>query len=201
MQESLILFSCPLQDRDTSPPSCSATRLQSNCPAVCNGSSWSVSLAVSDNGRSGLAALQLQKGEGTLTLFHSPPPTEHDSGEAQPGHERQHVHQNKTADEGRHQHHQHHHRARLERGEPPLNVSEWALDSSQPLWVRYMSSCCSAQAEILVWDTAGNMRRCRLTSGQQKKPRYKSTDTSGTTQPALTGVISLFLGLLWSPLT
>ncbi|KAM6933742.1 von Willebrand factor A domain-containing protein 7 [Xenentodon cancila] len=189
-------------DHDTSPPSCSTARLQSDCPAVCNGSSWSVSLVVSDNGRSGLAALQLQKGEGTLTLLHSPPPSEHDSGEAQPGHEQQHVNQNKTTDEEHHQHHHHHHhhRARLEKGDPPLNVSKLALGSSEPLWGMYTSSCCSTQAEILVWDTAGNMRRCHLTSGQQKKPRDRSPETSGTTQPALTCVIVLFLVLLWSTL-
>ncbi|XP_061576207.1 von Willebrand factor A domain-containing protein 7 isoform X2 [Cololabis saira] len=177
-------------DGDTSPPSCSAARLQSDCPAACDGSSWSVSLVVSDNGRSGLAALQLHQGEGTLSLLHSPPP----------GHEQPHAHQNKTSDEDHRQHHHHHHRARLQRGDPPLNVSELVLGSSEPLWGMYTSSCCSTQAEILVWDAAGNMRRCHLTSGQQKKPRDRSSATSGAPQPALTSVIFLILAPLWSTL-
>ncbi|XP_037630971.1 von Willebrand factor A domain-containing protein 7 [Sebastes umbrosus] len=170
-------------DSDTSPPSCSAARLQSNCSSICIESSWSVSLVVSDRGRSGLAALQLQKGEGILTLFHSPPPTNDSMEEASGGH---------------HHHHHHHHKARLEKGEAPLNVSDWV--PSQPLWVSYMSSCCSAQAELLVWDTAGNMKRCHLTSGQQRQLRDRSTETSGAGQITLTGVFLLLLGLLSSSL-
>ncbi|XP_070762602.1 von Willebrand factor A domain-containing protein 7 [Enoplosus armatus] len=175
-------------DPDTSPPSCSTARVQSTCPSICNESHWSVSLVVSDRGRSGLAALQLQKGEGTLNLFHSSPPTEDSLGEAQLGLDQQQAHRDKTTG-GSH----HHHKARLEKGDPPLNISEWALGSSQPLWVRYTSSCCSGQAELLVWDTAGNMKRCHLTSGQQRQPRDRSIDT-------LTGVFFLSLGLLWSSL-
>ncbi|XP_041849823.1 von Willebrand factor A domain-containing protein 7 isoform X2 [Melanotaenia boesemani] len=181
-------------DPDTSPPSCSAARIVSDCPAICNESSWSVSVVLSDNGRSGLAALQLQKGEGVLTLFHSPPLPKHSFEEVQPGPEQQQVHKNKTTI-GHHQHHHHH--AQLRTGEPPFNVSQWALGSSQPLWVRYTSSCCSSQAEMLVWDTAGNMKRCHMTSGQQWKQRETSTEASGTEQTTLTGFIFI-LGLLGS---
>ncbi|XP_044057175.1 von Willebrand factor A domain-containing protein 7 isoform X2 [Siniperca chuatsi] len=184
-------------DPDTFPPSCSAAQVHSTCPSICNESSWSVSLALSDRGRSGLAALQLQKGEGILTLFHSPPPTEDSLGEVQPGSDQQQAHRDKTTRSG---HHHHHQKARLEKGDPPLNVSEWVLSSSQPLWVRYTSSCCSAQAELLVWDTAGNMKRCHLTSGQQRQPRDKSTETSGAEQITLTGIFFFSLGLLWSSL-
>ncbi|XP_033486681.1 von Willebrand factor A domain-containing protein 7 [Epinephelus lanceolatus] len=173
-------------DPDTSPPSCSAARVQSTCPPICNKSTWSVSLVVSDRG-SGLAALQLQKGEGIMTLFHSPMPTEDSLGEA---------HRDKTTSGGHHHHH-HQHNARLEKGDPPLNVSEWVSGSSQPLWVRYTSSCCSAQAELLVWDTAGNMKRCHLTSGQQRQLRDRSTETSGAGRITLTDVFYLLLGLLW----
>ncbi|XP_054454261.1 von Willebrand factor A domain-containing protein 7 [Anoplopoma fimbria] len=184
-------------DPDTSPPSCSAARVQSTCPSICNESNWSVSLVVSDRGRSGLAALQLQSGEGNLTLFHNPPPTEDNLGEDQPGQDRQQAHRDKTTSGGHHhQHHHHQHpKARLEKGDPPLNVSEWAPGSSQPLWVKYESSCCSAQAELLVWDTAGNMKRCHLTSGQQRQLKDRSTETSGAGQITLTA--ALFLGLLW----
>ncbi|XP_074497549.1 von Willebrand factor A domain-containing protein 7 [Sebastes fasciatus] len=171
-------------DSDTSPPSCSAARLQSNCSSICIESSWSVSLVVSDRGRSGLAALQLQKGEGILTLFHSPPPTNDSMEEASGAHH--------------HHHHHHHHKARLEKGEAPLNVSDWV--PSQPLWVSYTSSCCSAQAELLVWDTAGNMKRCHLTSGQQRQLRDRSTETNGAGQITLTGIFLLLLGLLSSSL-
>ncbi|XP_067450315.1 von Willebrand factor A domain-containing protein 7 [Thunnus thynnus] len=184
-------------DTDTSPPSCSAARVQSSCPPTCSESNWSISLAVSDRGRSGLAALQLQKGEGTLTLFLNPPPTGDSLEEAQPGPDQHQAHRNETTSGG---HHHHHHKAILEKGDPPLNVSEWVLDSSQPLWVRYTSSCCFAQAELLVWDTAGNMKRCHLTSGEQRQQRDGSTETSGAGQITLTGFFFIMLGLLWSPL-
>uniref|UniRef100_UPI0037E839E5 von Willebrand factor A domain-containing protein 7-like n=1 Tax=Semicossyphus pulcher TaxID=241346 RepID=UPI0037E839E5 len=181
-------------DPDTSPPSCSSARLLSTCPSICIESNWSVSLVVSDRGRSGLAALQLQKGEGILSLFHSPPPSEDSVGEARAGPDQQQADRDKTTSGG---HPPHHHKARLEKGDPPFNVSEWVLGSSQPLWVRYTSSCCSAQAELLVWDTAGNMKRCHLTSGQQRQLRDRSRDTSGAGQRTLPGVLLLFLGLMW----
>ncbi|XP_019748225.1 von Willebrand factor A domain-containing protein 7-like [Hippocampus comes] len=135
-------------DSDTSPPSCSATRLQSSCSPACNESTWSMSLAVSDSGLSGLAALQLHKGQGTLTLF--PPVTGGKLGEA-------HLDQRVQ------------HKVTLVEREAPLNVSRWELGSSEPLWVNYTSSCCSVQAELLVWDTAGNMKRCHLASSQQRQ--------------------------------
>ncbi|XP_059187731.1 von Willebrand factor A domain-containing protein 7 [Centropristis striata] len=181
-------------DPDTSPPSCSAARVQSNCSSICNESTWGVSLVVSDRGRSGLAALQLQKGEGILTLFNSLPPTEPSLEKEQLGPEQQQAHRDKMTSGG------HHHKARLEKGDPPFNVSEWVVGSSQPLWVRYTSSCCSAQAELLVWDTAGNMKRCRLLSGQQRQLKNWSTETNEAGQTALTGNFFLFLGLLWSSL-
>ncbi|XP_008304176.1 von Willebrand factor A domain-containing protein 7 [Stegastes partitus] len=177
-------------DSDTSPPSCSAARVQSNCPSICNQSSWSVSLVVSDTGRSGLTAIQLQNGEGILTLFHSPPPTEDTLEEAQKGPDQKQVHRDEITNAGHH----HHHKATLQSGDPPVNVSEWSLDSSQPLWARYTSSCCSAQAEMLVWDAAGNMKRCHLTSGQQR------TESSGSGRLKPSGVFFFLFALLWSPL-
>ncbi|XP_032401073.1 von Willebrand factor A domain-containing protein 7 [Xiphophorus hellerii] len=183
-------------DADRSPPSCSAARIHSDCSADCTKSSWRVSVVVSDDVHSGLAALQMQKGDGVLTVFRNPPSTEDSFEETLPDLEHQHPHKNKTT--GHHQHH--HHRARLRTGEPLLNVSEWRLGSSQPLWVVYTSSCCSAQAELLVWDKAGNMKRCILTSDQQRLQSDTTTETSGTGRAALTSVVFLLVGLLWSPL-
>lgn len=96
--------------------------------------------------------------------------------------------------------HHHHYKARLEKGDPPLNVSEWVQGSSQPLWVKYTSSCCFAQAELLVWDAAGNMKRCHLTSGEQRQLGDMSTETSGAGQITLTGFFFIMSGLLCSPL-
>ncbi|KAL0973413.1 hypothetical protein UPYG_G00203250 [Umbra pygmaea] len=61
-------------DPDTSPPSCSTMRVEQTCPglAQCTGASWTVSLALTDRGRTGLASLQLSQGQGTLTLLHGP---------------------------------------------------------------------------------------------------------------------------------
>ncbi|XP_030007783.1 von Willebrand factor A domain-containing protein 7 [Sphaeramia orbicularis] len=183
-------------DPDVSPPSCSITRLQSSCPSPCNVSTWNVSLAVSDRGRSGLTAIQLQKGEGFLTLFHNAPLTEDDMGEAQSGFDQ--AQRNKTTSRGPHHHH---HKTRLEKGDSPLNVSEWVLGSSQPLWVTYTSTCCSTQAELLVWDGSGNMKRCHLSSGQQiRQLQDRSGETSGSGQIRFTGVLWIMWGLVWSVL-
>lgn len=154
-----------LQDADTSPPSCFASRVQTSCRPACGGSSWSVELAVSDRGRSGLAALQLQEGDGVLTLFLDPSP---------PG------------DGSRWSQADRHHRAQLERGATPLNVSAWAPGSWRPLWASYTSSCCSPRAELLVWDGAGNMRRCRLAAGVKTPPRNGSATRTPTTGWVLT---------------
>ncbi|XP_015228237.1 PREDICTED: von Willebrand factor A domain-containing protein 7-like [Cyprinodon variegatus] len=176
---------------DRFPPSCSVTRLQSDCPADCSKSSWRVSLVVSDDVQSGLAALQMQKGDGVLTIFHNPPSTEESFRENHPDLDHQH-HPGK----GHHQHH-HHYRARLQRGDPPLNVSEWEEGSLKLLWVMYTSSCCSTQAELLVWDKAGNMKRCVLTSGQKSVQSETTTETSGTgrTKPAVALLLLMCLQL------
>lgn len=157
-----------------------------------------MSLAVSDNGRSGLAALQILNGEGYLTVFHTLLPTEDSPEEVELGLEQQ--HRNETSSRGLHQHSHHHNRAKLEAEDPPLNVSEWALSSNQPLWVMYTSSCCSSQAEVLVWDKAGNMKHCHLTSGHPKKQKDQVTQTSGIEQTKLTDICLYLLALLWSAL-
>ncbi|XP_076000648.1 von Willebrand factor A domain-containing protein 7 [Genypterus blacodes] len=186
-------------DPDTSPPSCTITRVQWPCLHECNESAWSVFMAVSDRGRSGLATLQLQKGEGVLTLFHSPPPGGDNLIEAETGFDK-HQEDKDMAIGGSHHHHHHNHKARLQKGDPPVNVTEWVQGSSQPLWVRYTSSCCSPQAELLVWDGAGNMKRCPLSSGQQGQRGDRITESNDTGRILPTGIILLLLGLLWSPL-
>ncbi|XP_034556682.1 von Willebrand factor A domain-containing protein 7 [Notolabrus celidotus] len=177
-------------DPDISPPSCSTAQILSACSSNCSQSNWSVSLVVSDMGRSGLASILLQKGEGILTLFQIPPPSENSMHGAKPSPNQQQANMNNRTTGGYH----HHHKARLEKGDPLLNVSEWALDSSQPLWVWYNSSCCSAQAEFLVWDTAGNMKRCHLTSGHQRQQRDMSTDANRAGQNTNTGLFSFVIG-------
>lgn len=153
---------------------------------------------MSDRGRSGLATLQLQKGEGILTIFHGSPLTEDGLVEIQPDPEQQQA-TNAVGGSHHHYHHHHHNLARIERGDPPLNISEWALGSSQLLWGRYTSSCCSPQAELLVWDTAGNMKRCLLTSGQQRQQRDRNTDVSSACRIAVTvGMFYCMFGLLGS---
>lgn len=161
-------------DLDTSPPSCSLRPVEQTCPSQCTGSSWSVHLAVTDKGRSGLASLQLTQGNGSLTLLHSltalgagprgiqPSPSKGQFGGEQGVQEQK--------------------RPKLEHGDPPMNVSEWVGRSGQqPLWLRYTSSCCSPEAELLVWDGAGNMRRCHLTSRQQRglDERLEETNEGG----------------------
>lgn len=185
----LLVF---LQDSDMSLPSCSITQVNSSCSSVCNESSWNVSLAVSDSGRSSLAALQLQKGEGVLTLFLSPPAMEESHVDGQLDPEHQHQHQ---------QPHHGEHMARLKAGDAPFNASAWPLGSSQPLWGTYTSSCCSSQAELLVWNTAGNMKRCHLTSGQQGQQRDHNAETSGAGRTEFVSYFMFFwtVFLLCSP--
>lgn len=175
-----------------SPPSCSTMRVEMACPPQCTGSSWSVSLAVVDRGRSGLASLQLSQGQGTLTLLHTDSPG--DPGfsmlEKQPVPNQHHTDREKKTSEQRQE------GPRLKQGDAPLNVSEWAGGLSQPLWVRYTSSCCSPQAELLVWDGAGNTRRCHLTSRQQRGLRERSGVANGTGETPFISCILLLLSFL-----
>ncbi|XP_072311351.1 von Willebrand factor A domain-containing protein 7 [Eucyclogobius newberryi] len=151
-------------DPDTAPPSCSITQIQSSCnTSVCSESNWSASLAISDRGRSGLAFIQVHTGEGVVTLHRRPPPEEQ-TPQTPPNH--QHPRRN-------------HHKAKLRTGDAPFNVSDWVSGPSQPLWVGYTSSCCSPRAELLLWDGAGNMKRCYVTSGQQRALRDNSKELSG----------------------
>lgn len=168
-----------------SPPSCSTARLERPCPSRCTNSSWSVSLALSDRGRSGLASLQLLQGEGVLTLLlHAPAP----AGEGQDGTQQQ-------PDRERLGHSPP--RQTLEKGEHPVNVSQWAGESPQPMWVRYEAGCCAPHAELLVWDRAGNLRRCHLTSGQQGGPGIRHSEANRGGKMNLSSCDTVVL-LLWA---
>lgn len=169
-------------------------KILSDCSSICSQSNWSVSLVVSDMGRSGLSTLKLQEGKGVLTLFQFPPSRESSVHRPQLSLNKQQADDSGTSAGGLHQH-----QARLETGDPLFNVSGWTLDSSQPLWVKYTSSCCSTQAEILVWDTAGNMKRCHLTSAHQRQLSDMSTD-SNRAEPNTQAFLLLpllFLSWLW----
>jgi len=162
-----LTSSSSLKDPDMAPPSCSTTRLERPCPSRCTNSTWSVSLALSDRGRSGLASLQLLRGEGALTLLlHTPTPP----GDSQAGTQQQPDRESPASRQPR---------PTLEKGEYPVNVSEWAGELSQPMWVRYEAGCCAPHAELLVWDGAGNLRRCHLTSGQQGELGVRHSETNG----------------------
>ncbi|XP_056138823.1 von Willebrand factor A domain-containing protein 7 [Lampris incognitus] len=182
-------------DPDTSPPLCSPMPVDGPCATKCTGSSWSVSMALTDRGRSGLASLMLHHGEGVLTPLHNPTPSQESPlGETHTGHDQLQADRDRATtlvSPG-------HHKFRLKKGDPPLNVSEWIGGSSQPLWVTYTSSCCSAWAELLVWDKAGNMKRCRLMYGQQKALRDSGTESNRTENTLLSSGFVVLLGLIWT---
>ncbi|KAL2096210.1 hypothetical protein ACEWY4_008358 [Coilia grayii] len=148
------------QDKDTSPPSCSAVRVEEACPTgeQCPLGNWSVSLAVKDRGHSGLVAVQLSRGEGTLLLFHHHLGSHHGPREG---------HHGRRVIEGSPREAQGLGRDRMVVGEPPLNVTSWV--GGRPVRLGYVSACCAPTAELVVWDRAGNSRRCHLVSSRQQR--------------------------------
>lgn len=184
-------------------------RVESVCPPQCSQGTWHVSLAVKDRGHSGLASLQLAEGQGVLTLFHedttgrteSPVTKLHE--EPPEGHASPLMQLHEEATERQVQRHRTRlgHRAhrlekaRLVHGEPPLNISKWA--KRRPLTLHYTSGCCAPRAELLVWDRAGNVRRCHLIASQQRALRDKETNSAPikTTHILLSLAVLSFLGL------
>lgn len=153
--------------------------MESSCPSLCSQGSWKVSLVAKDRGQSGLASIQLAQGEGTLIL----------SEVATEGHIQYSPQLHEETTEGVHlpllkpqkdtseisNHHlgtgAEHVRLRLEgiqlvNGDHPVNISEWT--KGKPVMMSYSSDCCAPQAEIILWDRAGNMRRCHLIASQQR---------------------------------
>lgn len=192
-----------------SPPKCSVMYIESNCPPLtqCFLGNWSVYLTVKDRGSSGLASIQLAEGHGTLMLLHEKTihknVSENDSltqlsNEADVSPLRQH-HEEAT----RHHLHRHSRHFKLKahrlaedisvNGDHPLNISEWAR--TKHIMLHYTSDCCVLQAELRVWDGAGNMRNCSLTGNQQRALREKNRAANGLTYTLLTLALWTLLGL------
>ncbi|XP_062408716.1 von Willebrand factor A domain-containing protein 7 [Sardina pilchardus] len=138
------------QDNDTWPPSCSAMIVHTYCPEQCSLGNWSVSLAVKDRGHSGLAAVQLSQGEGTLRVLHHGGSSKGQHGRL-PGESREEGHVSQ--------------RDHMMAGEPRLSVTSWV--GGRPVRLGYVSTCCAPTAELVVWDRAGNSRSCHLAARQQ----------------------------------
>ncbi|KAJ8368947.1 hypothetical protein SKAU_G00089750 [Synaphobranchus kaupii] len=164
-------------DPDVFPPSCSPMQVEATCPPVCRQASWTVSLAVTDRGRSGLAALQLSEGHGVLMLL----PGQAWKPQQQEG-------KGRDPEGERRQWSVEHH---LLKGDPPQNVTGWG--GGTPLHVRYTASCCAPRAELIAWDGAGNTRRCHLTSSQQGAT-HKTSSAAGRMRVALLTFLSGLLG-------
>ncbi|XP_072550642.1 von Willebrand factor A domain-containing protein 7 [Salminus brasiliensis] len=197
------------EEPDMSPPSCSAMRVELACPPQCSLANWSVSLAVKDRGHSGLASVQLAEGQGTLTLFHKETTRRAENPftqlhkEATEGQVSPLMQLNEEVEE--HQLHRHRtrlgHRAHkletstLVHSDPPLNVSMWAR--GRHITLHYTSGCCDPQADLLVWDRAGNMRRCHLIASQQRalREKEKNSAASGPAGWVLTLALTGLLGL------
>lgn len=188
------------------PPSCSVMHVESDCPPLsqCFLGNWSVSLTVKDSGHSGLASIQLALGKGTLILLHDER-TGKDENSLMQHPEETHASPLRQLhkDAARHQLHRHsrrhkhkNHRPgkdRLVQGDPPMNISESAR--KKHIMLHYSSDCCVPQAQLFVWDGAGNMRNCSLTVSQQRALREKNSAANGISHTLLILVLWAMLGL------
>ncbi|KAL4647360.1 von Willebrand factor A domain-containing protein 7-like [Arapaima gigas] len=163
-------------DPDLHPPSCSPVQVEAFCPPLCDQGNWTASLTVFDRGRSGLAAIQLSRGKGTLTLVQGQRLRERRKWKIDGKRDQEYGVDRHGIDGHRLKKHRHgrHEVPHLRLGEPPLNISAWANKAS--LHVRYTSNCCSPQAELLVWDGAGNMMRCHLSSSQEEVTKESASN-------------------------
>ncbi|MCJ8733135.1 hypothetical protein PDJAM_G00219630 [Pangasius djambal] len=193
------------EEPDMSPPSCSVMHVESDCPPLpqCFLGNWSIYLTVKDRGHSGLASIQLAAGQGTLTLLHDEATGKNEYSLTQLPEEAYVSPLRQLHEEAvRHQLHRHSarlkHRAhrlakvRLVHGDLPVNISKWAR--RKHIMLHYTSDCCVSQAELLVWDGAGNMRNCSLTASQQRALREKNS-ANGITHTLLTLVLWTLLEL------
>lgn len=154
-----------------------------------------------DRGHSGLASVQLAQGEGILTL--SQVTTERNRNNFLELHEETtgvgHLHLlqplntsvefNNSQPFETESGHESQRRIQLVNGEAPINISEGSEGKS--IMMYYSSGCCAPQAELVLWDRAGNMRRCHLIASQQRALREKNKARSKTSQPLL--VLMLYL--------
>lgn len=176
--------------------------MESSCPSLCSESSWNVSLVAKDKGHSGLASIQLAQGEGTLILSevsmqrreeHFPQLHEETTGGVhlpllQPQKDTSEQYFGTEAELER----QRLDRVQLLKGDYPVNISEWT--KGKPVMMHYSSGCCAPHAEIVLWDRAGNMRRCHLKASQERALREKNGAQSGKST-------SWLVFMLWGHLT
>ncbi|CAM4577668.1 unnamed protein product [Leuciscus chuanchicus] len=170
------------EEPDKTPPACSSLQVESSCPSLCSQGSWKVSLVAKDRGHSGLASIQLAQGEGTLILSevtterhvqHFPQLHEETMGGVhlpllQPQKDTSEI-SNHYLETGAEHGHQRLEGVQLVNGDHPVNISEWT--KGKPVMMHYSSGCCARQAELVLWDRAGNMRRCHLIASQQRALR------------------------------
>ncbi|XP_051580418.1 von Willebrand factor A domain-containing protein 7-like [Myxocyprinus asiaticus] len=191
---------------DTSSPACSALHVESACPSVCTQGVWKVSLVAKDRGHSGMASVQLAQGEGTLILsemtserrqdyfkyaheetakaVHLPLlQPQKDTSESMEFHSNQHL--ETEAEHGP----QRLEGVQLVSGDPPLNISEWT--KGKPVMMYYSSGCCAPQAELVLRDRAGNLRRCHIIASQQRALRDNNSAHSGTYPSWLILIVSV----------
>ncbi|XP_052438590.1 von Willebrand factor A domain-containing protein 7 [Carassius gibelio] len=188
-----------LEEPDKMPPACSSLHVESSCSSLCSQSRWKVSFVAKDRGHSGLASIQLAKGEGILILSevsiqrheeHFPQLHEETTGGVhlpliQPQMDTSEQHFEKESEQRLDV-------VQLLKGDHPVNISEWT--KGKPIMMRYSSSCCAPHAEIVLWDRAGNMRHCHLKASQERALREKNKAHSGESTSWL------FL-MLWGHLT
>ncbi|XP_043119942.1 von Willebrand factor A domain-containing protein 7 [Puntigrus tetrazona] len=167
------------EEPDKKPPTCSSVHVESSCPSLCSQSSWKVSLLAKDRGHSGLASIELAQGEGTLILSemsmqrrqeHFPQLHEETPGGV-------HLPLLQPQKDTSEQHFGTESKQRLDgvwllKGDHPVNISEWT--KGKPVKMHYSSGCCAPHAEIVLWDRAGNMRRCPLKARQERALQEKN---------------------------
>lgn len=189
-----------------SPPSCAVMHVESDCPPLpqCFLGNWSVYLTVKDRGHSGLATIQLAVGQGTLMLLHDEATGKNENSLMQLPEETYISPLRQLHEEGaRHQLHTHSaqvkHRAhrvakdRFVNGSPSLNISEWGR--RKHIMLHYTSDCCVPEAELLMWDGAGNMRNCSLTASQQRALGEKNSAANGIAHTLVALALWTLLGL------
>ncbi|XP_048024996.1 von Willebrand factor A domain-containing protein 7 [Megalobrama amblycephala] len=172
------------EEPDKTPPACSSLHVESSCPSLCSQGSWKVSLLAKDRGHSGLASIQLAQGEGTLILsevtteIHIPQLHEETTEGVhlpllQPQKDTSEISGNHHLGTGAEHVHQRLEGVQLVNGDYPVNISEWT--KGKPVMMHYSSGCCAPQAEIILLDRAGNMRRCHLIASQQRALRENNS--------------------------
>ncbi|XP_066560124.1 von Willebrand factor A domain-containing protein 7 [Amia ocellicauda] len=57
-------------------------------------------------------------------------------------------------------------------GGDPLNLTD---SSGTGVAVSYSSNCCSTEAELLLWDAAGNLQHCSIVAHQQREQAFTNT--------------------------